>query len=164
MANLFLLVREGLAAEAARLRAGATSLAAAAVLMLCAGAIAVIGLVFLLVGVYQSLVEVMAAWQAGAAVAVAVLAVAAALALLARARLRRRPPWRDRSDAAPADPAATQARRATDVGVAAGSALRRSGATPLDLVLAAFVAGLVTSRRSGRSARRDWRDSRRDDP
>jgi hypothetical protein len=146
------LVGDAVATEAARLRAGVRDVVAGVLLLIIGGLIGLIGLVFLLVGAYGSLVQVLPAWQAGGIVAFAVLVLAGVIVLWGYRSLGgRRPPPRARrfDDSA----VAAEIRRATEQGIGAGESLSRSGLSAFDLTLAAFVAGLVVSR-TGRSRER----------
>lgn len=157
MLKLSQLVRDAVATETARLRASVRDVVLGVLLLIIAGLIGLIGLVAFLVGVYGSLVQALPAWQAGGIVALAVLVLAAVILFLGYRSLggRRPPPRGRRIDDSEI---AAEIRRATEQGIGAGEWLSRSGLSAFDLTLAAFVAGLVVSRRSRSSSKERRRD------
>ena len=146
------LLREAASTEAARLRASLGRLATSVMLAMVAGLVAIIGVVFLLVGAYQSLNHTLPPWQAGGLVAVALRPVIALL-LAGRLALRSRGDSRQRRQHS-----GEGLRAAAGQGRRAGEAMRHAGLRPVDLMLAAFVAGLATAR-----SRRSRSRSRADD-
>jgi type VI protein secretion system component VasK len=146
------LARELVATETARLRLGLFRVASALLMLSVAAVILLIGTVFLLSGIYQSLVKVTSAWQAGGIITLVTLVVAAGLAFWARRRLSvgRRPPAADRP---PVSEVAEQFRQATERGINAGEELKR-GLRPIDLALSAFIAGMIVSRSSRAASQR----------
>lgn len=144
MPRLSRLLHDAVAAEAARLRGSLFHAALSLLLLAIAALVALLGMVFLLVGAYQSLAELVPAWQAGGIIAVAILIIAGLLALVSRWRMSRRrvPP--------PTDPTissvAKELRQTAERGVAAGEMLTVRSMKPFDRALAAFIAGLIVSR------------------
>lgn len=76
MANLSRLLQETITAEAARLRLNLFNAAWSLLLLGIAVVLALIGMTFLSVGIYQSLAEVLPEWLAGGLTAVVVLIMA----------------------------------------------------------------------------------------
>ncbi|MDT8387373.1 MAG: phage holin family protein [Thiogranum sp.] len=143
------LVSEFIATGTAKLRLSLYDFGSALVLLIIAASICLLGLVFLLYGIYQSLLlATLPPWMAGAIIALAALLVALLFLLLARRRLtgtRRSPP----TGSQPVADISGQITEATERGIRAGEQLSRS-VKPVDLALSAFIAGLIASK-----ARRD---------
>jgi Kef-type K+ transport system membrane component KefB len=138
------LAREIVATETARLRLGVFNVAIALLMLVIAAMISLAGGVFLLSGIYQSLLQVMPPWEAGGIITLLTLLVAALLLLWARRWL----PVGRRSPAAanpPTSEVSEELRQAAARGIKAGEELKRS-LGPIDLVLSAFIAGMVVSR------------------
>jgi hypothetical protein len=150
--TLVQLAREKVATQADRLKLGLYNAGTALLMLVVAALISLIGAVFLLSGMYQSLSRVIPAWAAGGIITLVTLLVAALLLYGARRRLSigRRP-------SAAANPAvadvADELRQATERGIKAGEELKR-GLRPIDLVLSAFIAGMVVSRSIRASSQR----------
>jgi membrane protein implicated in regulation of membrane protease activity len=118
------LVRDAVATEAARLRSNLRDAVMGVLLLMVGGLIGLIGLAFLIVGAYGSLVQSLPAWQAGGIVACGVLVLAGVILLLGYRFLGgRRPPPRGRrlEDSA----VAAEIRRATEEGIGAGESRSR---------------------------------------
>ena len=133
----------------AQVQAGVRSLA----LAMLAGIVLLIGIVFTLVGAYASLAETMPSWQAGAFVGLGALVVCLILLLLARRRPAPRAP-RHPAPAPRARPTAEELEATAELGVAASTAarnfVREHRPSTVQLILAAFVVGLVASRKPRR--------------
>jgi hypothetical protein len=138
------LVRELVATETARLRRGVFNVTIALLMLVIAAMIALAGAVFLLSGIYESLLQFMSPWKAGGIITLVTLLVATLLLLWARWRLsigRRR----STAPGTPLSGASEELRQASERGLRAGEELKHS-LRPIDLVLSAFIAGLVLSR------------------
>lgn len=152
-------LREAASLETDRVKAQLRTAVRSVVLTVVAGLLLLVGIVFVLTGAYVSLSEQMPAWQAGGAVGLGMLAVC--LLLLAGARRGGRGGGRSGSRSARstdhARPSAEDLEAAADLGAAASDAahefVRDHRPSGLQLTLAAFVAGLVASRRSRRRDR-----------
>ncbi len=150
------LVRELIATGTAKLRLSLYDFGSALVLLIIAASVCLLGLVFLLYGIYQSLLlATLPPWMAGGTIALAALLVALLFLLLARRRLagtRHPPPPASRLIAEMSE----QLNEATERGIKAGEQLSRS-VKPIDLALSAFIAGMIASKASrdarGRKAR-----------
>jgi len=133
----------------AQVQAGIRSL----VLAMLAGIVLLIGIVFALVGAYASLAETMPSWQAGALVGLGALVVCFILLLMARRRPAPRAP-RQPAPAPRARPTAEDLEATAELGVAASAAarnfVREHRPSTFQLILAAFVVGLVASRKPRR--------------
>jgi hypothetical protein len=144
-------IRAAASTETDRVKAQVRAAIRSLVLMVVAGILLVIGLVFALTGTYASLSERIPSWQAGALVALVALAVCLLLMLLARRSGRRPTPPRP---VRPQRPTAEDLEATAELGAAASTAarefVRRHRPSGLQLTLAALVAGLVASRRSRR--------------
>lgn len=151
-------VRTAASAETDRLKAQLRAAIASLVLMVVAAVLLLVGLVFALAGIYASLSEVMPSWQAGGLVALG--AVAVCLVLVALARRRGRPPRREPPPPT-RRPSAEDLEATAELGAAASTAARdfvnRHRPSLLQLALAAFVVGMVASRRPPRRGRGDRR-------
>lgn len=143
MPNLTRLLNNTVAVEAARLRIRLFNAAASLLLLGVACLTALIGLVFLLVGMYQSLAEGLPAWQAGGLTALAVLIIAGVLLLVSRRWIIGRPPP---PAGATISSVARDLRQTAERGINAGEVLAGKGVKPFDLALVAFIAGLVLSK------------------
>jgi hypothetical protein len=143
-------IRATAAAEAARVRAQARAAVRSLVLVLLAAVVLLIGVVFALAGIYDSLAVQMPSWQAGAIVAVGAFAVCLLLLLLANRSGSRPPP--PPAVPPPRHPTAEELEATAELGAAASTAardfVRKHGPSVLQLAAAAFVVGLVASRRT----------------
>ena len=155
MPKLAQFARGFVAAEADKLKLGLFRVGTALLMLTVAAVILLTGAVFLLSGIYQSLLQYISPWAAGGIITVVSLLIAALLLIAARRRLssgssgQRAPPA-----ASPADAEAVDALRlATERGLKAGEELKK-GLRPFDLVLSAFIAGMVVSRSVRTSSRR----------
>lgn len=130
--------------EVARLRASLVNAAFALLVLGIAALMSLIGVIFLLVGAYQSLAATLPAWQAGGLIAGAVLLIAGLLIYVNRRRMstRRLPS----PAASPISSVAKELRQTAERGITAGEMLAGKGMKPLDLALAAFIAGLMVSK------------------
>lgn len=148
MANLSRLLHETITAEAARLRVNLFNAAWSLLLLGIAVVLALIGMTLFSVGIYRSLAEVLPEWLAGGVTAVVVLIMAGFFFFLSRQRMlpsRRAPPPLQSTISS----VAKDLKQTADRGIAAGETLSGKGMRPVDLALAAFVAGLIVSRRLG---------------
>jgi uncharacterized membrane protein len=156
------LVQEALATATSDLKQKVRGALRSLVFALVAGAVLLLGLIFLLVGAYQSMAENMPAWQAGAVIALAALVVAALLVLLSRVGRGRR---RERARVLVRDEEIRVQRDqidqvvAAELGASVWELLKRRRPRALEMTVASFVAGLLMSRRERR--RTDDGDSRR---
>lgn len=144
MPNLSRLLHDTVAVEVARLRASLFSAAFSLLLLGIAALISLIGVVFLLLGAYQSLAEALPAWQAGGLTAIALLLIAALLVLVNRRRIsvsRLPPPVEP-----PLSSVARELRQTAERGITAGEMLAGKAIKPFDLALVAFIAGLIVSK------------------
>jgi hypothetical protein len=158
-------VQAAASAETERIKARTRAALRSIVLLAAAALVLLIGVIFTLVGLYASLVAVLPGWQAGGliglgAVLVCVLLVAAARRGSARSSARPAP-LRQQSAAEDARRrAADDLQASAELGAAASSAARdfvgRHRPNAFQLALAAFVFGLIASRRPPR--RRKDRD------
>lgn len=136
-----------------QLRATVHSALRSLVLLTIAGILALLGLIILSIGIYQSLAGTFEWWQAGAIVALGLLVLALLAVLFARAG----------GVHGAAEPEAASARRGRSseggdheetTAAALGASIARllRGARPevLDVVIGAFIAGLLMSRDRGR--------------
>lgn len=145
-------VREAASVETGRLKAQARAAIRSVVLSMVAAVFLVIGVVFALVGAYASLSELMEPWQAGGLVGLGALAICFLLLAMAnssgRSQQRRPRPPRTRS------PSAEDLEATAEMGAAASTAARdfveQNRPTGLQLTLAAFVVGMIASRRPRR--------------
>jgi hypothetical protein len=149
------LAREIVATQSARLKLGLFNVGTALLLLATAAVISLVGAVFLLYGLYQTLLQFTPPWTAGGIITLLTLLVALILLFWARRRLST-----GRVPAATAHPPASEAaeevRRATERGISAGETLRHN-LRPIDLVLSAFIAGMVLSRGARPASPRDRR-------
>jgi hypothetical protein len=142
-------LRDAAATQGAQVKYQVRAAVRQLVILLVVALLLVCALLFLMTGAYHSLNETLPAWQAGGLVALG--AIGAALLFLALTSLggrqpRPRPRIR-RGEASTADRDAQEA-----LAEVAGDFLRDNRPTGLDLTLAAFLVGLITSRsRSRRS-------------
>jgi len=140
-------------------RAGIRSL----VFLLASGVLVLVGIVFFVVGVYQSLAERLEAWQAGGVVAVVLILLAVILALVARGggggKSKRQPrPAEERPDEK--EPAAdVEDVVGAQLGATISDLLRRGRPRTLEMVLAACAGALLVSRFGGRSRPSESADS-----
>jgi type VI protein secretion system component VasK len=143
------LARGMVASETARLKLGLFRVGTALLMLTVAAVILLIGASFLLSGIYQSLLQYTSPWAAGGIITLVSLLIAALLLFAARRRLSvgRRP---SAVSSPPAAEAAEELRQATERGIRAGEEIKR-GLRPIDLVLSAFIAGMIVSR-SARTA------------
>jgi hypothetical protein len=149
------LARGLVATEADRLKLGLFRVGSALLMLVVASVILLTGAIFLLSGIYQSLLQYTSPWAAGGIITLVSLIIAALLLLAARHRLSigRRPSVTP----PPAAEAAEELRQATERGIRAGEELRR-GVRPIDLVLTAFIAGMVASRSARTPSQRKARE------
>jgi len=146
------LARGFVEAETVSLKLGLFRVGSALLLLVVAAVIFLTGAIFLLSGIYQSLLQYTSPWAAGGIITLASVLVAALLLFAARRQLSigRRP-------SGVASPALAEVseelRQATERGIRAGEELKR-GLRPIDLVLSAFIAGMVVSRSARTSSRR----------
>jgi type VI protein secretion system component VasK len=153
MPRLAQLAREVAASEAARLKLRLFNVGTALLLLAVATMISLVGAVFLLYGLYQTLLLFTPPWAAGGIITLLTLFIAVILMFWARRRLSiGRVPTATASP--PASEAAEEVRRATDRGISAGETLRHN-LRPIDLVLSAFIAGMVLSRGARPASQRD---------
>jgi membrane protein implicated in regulation of membrane protease activity len=148
------LVREALASALDELRQTISSAARSLVLLIIAAVLTLLGLVFLLLGIYQSLSADLEAWQAGGIVLLAVLVVALLLAWLASRSGRSRKPRRGATHAGGDGGAGAGARKddidaavAAELGASVWDALKRRRPRAFEMMVASFVAGMLMSRR-----------------
>jgi uncharacterized membrane protein len=156
------LVQEALATATSGLKQNVRGVLRSLVFTLVAGAVLLLGLIFLLVGVYQSMAENMPAWQAGALIALAALVVAALLVLLSRfgrGRRRSRPRVDVRDEEIRVQRDQIDQVVAAELGASVWELLKRRRPRALEMAVASFVAGLLMSRRERR--RTDDADPRR---
>lgn len=152
MFRLAQLARGLVATEADRLKLGLFRMATALLMLAVAAVILLTGAIFLLSGIYQSLLQYTSPWAAGGIITLVSLLIAALLLFAARRRLSIRP--RASALASPPDAEAVDdLRQATERGIKAGEELRQ-GLRPIDLVLSAFIAGMVVSRSARTASRR----------
>jgi Kef-type K+ transport system membrane component KefB len=160
------MIRQAASGEAARLgervKTEIRALVKALVLLMVAGVLLLAGLIFLLLGAYETLALHMPAWQAGGLVALGTLLVCLLLVAMAgsgRSGRRggaagARAPTGAGAAAAAAEEAraeaAVRAQSAAELGAAAGDFVRSHRPSGLDLTVGAFVAGLLASRSSAR--------------
>lgn len=136
-----------------RLRATVHSALRSLVLLSIAGILALLGLIILSIGIYQSLAGAFDWWQAGAIVALGLLVLAFLALLLARAGGVHGPA---ESEPSPARGGGSSEggdhEEATAAALGASIARLLRGARPevLDVVIGAFIAGLLMSRDKGR--------------
>ena len=141
------------ASETARLKLVLFRVGTALLMLAVAAVILLIGAGFLLSGIYQSLLQYTSPWAAGGIITLVSLLIAALLLFAARRRLLssgRRP---SAAPASPAEEAAEELRQATERGVRTGEEINR-GLRPIDLLLSAFIAGMVVSRSARKPSRR----------
>ena len=153
MFRLAQLARGLVATEADRLKLGLFRIATALLRLAIAAVVLLTGAIFLLSGIYQSLLQYTSPWAAGGIITLVSLLIAALLLFTARRRLSS---IRPRSSAAASPPdakAADELRQATERGIKAGEELKQ-GLRPFDLLLSAFIAGMVVSRSARRPSRR----------
>ena len=152
MLKLAQLARGLAAAEADRLKLGLFRVGTALLMLAVATVILLTGAIFLLSGIYQSLLQYTSPWAAGGIITLVSLLIAALLLFAARRRLSigRRPSV---AASPPAAEAAEELRQATERGIKAGEELKL-GLRPIDLMLSAFIAGMVVSRSARTPSRR----------
>ncbi|MGD8830408.1 MAG: hypothetical protein PVF57_07370, partial [Pseudomonadales bacterium] len=130
-------LREVVAAQAGEVRRRLYRMVLGTVLL---AGVLLIGLVFLLLGAYQSLAELLPTWQAGGLVALGALLICLLLLLLAglnrRYRVSRRGP--QRRD--------TEPNQAAEIGASVGKMLSQYQFSGSEIGIAAFVIGLLVSR------------------
>jgi type VI protein secretion system component VasK len=146
------LARGLVATEADRLKLGLFRMATALLMLAVAAVVLLTGAIFLLSGIYQSLLQYTSPWAAGGIITLVSLLIAALLLFAARRRLSIRP----RASAATSPPDAEtvdELREATERGIKAGEELKQ-GLRPIDLLLSAFIAGMVVSRSARTPSRR----------
>ncbi len=158
MLRLAQLARGLVATEADRLKLGLFRVGSALLMLAIAAVILLTGVVFLLFGIYQSLLQYTSPWAAGGIITLASLLIAALLLFAARRQLSI-----GRRASGVVSPALAEAseelRQATERGIRAGEEIKR-GLRPIDLVLSAFIAGMVVSR----SVRTPSQRKTREDP
>jgi len=146
------LARGLVATEADKLKLGLFRMATALLMLVVAAVVLLSGAIFLLSGIYQSLLQYTSPWAAGGIITLVSMLIAALLLFAARRRLSIRP----RASAATSPPdteAVDELRQATERGIKAGENLKQ-GLRPIDLVLSAFIAGMVVSRSARTPSRR----------
>jgi uncharacterized membrane protein YoaK (UPF0700 family) len=146
-------LRDAASVETERLRSQVRDAVRSLVLGVVAGILFLVAVVFVLTGAYASLSEHLPAWQAGGVVGLSTLVVCLFLLLLSKGS-GARPASRRRYRR----PSAEDLEATAELGAAASDAardfVRDHRPSGVQLTLAAFVAGLLASRRSRR------RDSR----
>lgn len=131
------LLAEMLADETAKLWKGSIRLATImAFLGLCVMAM-VVGMIFVLIGLYLSLAEIMPYWQAGAIVGGAVFLFAALFLIIISQQGRSAPLKNDRLPAQISDDSTAQ------LGSEIGSIVAKSNVKTSDIVLAVLISGIV---------------------
>ncbi|MGB7932642.1 MAG: hypothetical protein WCH04_10545 [Gammaproteobacteria bacterium] len=157
MFKLAQLARGLAATETARLKLGLFRVGTALLMMAVAAMTLLIGTGFLLSGIYQSLLEYTSPWASGGITTLVSLLIAALLLFAVRRRLS---PGRQPSAVAspPAAEAAEELRQATERGIRTGEEIKR-GLRPIDLVLSAFIAGMVVSRSARKPSRNTTEDT-----
>ena len=155
MFKLAQLARGLAASETVRLKLGLYRVGTALLMLAVAAVILLIGVGFLLSGVYQSLLQYTPPLAAGGIITLISLLIAALFLLAARRRLSigRRASAGPAPLAEEAAEATQELRQATDRGIRAGEELKRS-LRPIDLMLSAFIAGMVVSRSTRTASQR----------
>lgn len=144
--DLSRVLREVVAAQAGEVRRRLYRMVLGTVLL---AGVLLIGLVFLLLGAYESLAEVLPTWQAGGLVALGALLICLLLLLLAglnrRYRVSRRRPQRPD----------TEPNQAAEMGASVGKMLSQYQFSGSEIGIAAFVIGLLVSRARSRNRSAD---------
>lgn len=136
-------------ATADRFRVAVRSALRSVILLSLAAMLVFAGVIALVTGIYQSLAPTLGHWQAGAIVALGLLLPAFLLVVVARAgepRASAPPPSAPRRAAGTSESTPDDDAVAAELGASAGRLLRRYRPQTLDIVLGAFVAGLLLSR------------------
>jgi membrane protein implicated in regulation of membrane protease activity len=151
------LLKEALASVLADIKDTISRTLRSFALLLIAAVLLLLGLLFLMFGAYESLSANFAPWQAGAMIALAVLVVALLLVILSKAAGpgSRKGSARARQSKVQAESQRSpdtdvQAAVAAEIGASIGEVLRRRRPRALEVVVAAFIAGMLFSRRDGR--------------
>jgi small-conductance mechanosensitive channel len=164
---VFELLKDTIAAAIDEVRRAVRTTIRSAIFMLVAAVLLVIGLMFLMLGIYDSLAAELPAWAAGGIVLILLLLLALVCMLLAarggrvrRARRGRRGPSaddvRDRSDGRHSSGRRGDSKEDIDLAVAAElgasvwDVLKQRRPRGIEMMVAAFVAGMLLSRRERR--------------
>lgn len=143
-------IRAAASAETDRVKAQVQAAVRSLVLTVLAGLVLLIGVVFALVGAYASLAESMPSWQAGAWVGLGALIVCLLLLLIGRGRRRPRSTPGRPGKVPRTRPTAEDLEATAELGLAASTAardfVRQHRPSAFQLMLAAFVVGMVASR------------------